>query len=377
MTLLIATQNPNATAETYVRQHMRRIAPGRTVGLALSSRGIAYGDIPFLASPPQRFGPMRTANLLIGRLFCGFAGAPAGRQRRDIITFMRSHGVTVVLAEFGPTGAALRDITQSEGIPLVVHFHGFDGTVMPRRTSVRSAYRLLARDADGFICGSQSFSRTLTEIGFPKSKIEVIPYGVETGNFFASPSRTGRKLIAVGRLVAKKAPLNTLAAFARALRVVPDLTIEMIGDGPLRRDCEIYIAENGLYGKAIMRGALDHHEVCVALSAADIFVQHSIVAPNGDTESLGISLIEAMASSLPVVASDHECFRETVEPGKTGFLTPEGDIDGMAHRIVELAQDRSLQLAMGEAGLLRARESFDERDSSRKLQCYLGKFAEF
>lgn len=375
MTLLVATQNPNATAETYVRQHMRQIAPGNTVGLGLALEGEPPGDLPFISIEPRSSALKRRVASLLGRLRYGFSGAPVGARRAEIIAFIRRHEVKLIFAEFGPTGAALREIALSEGIPLIVNFHGFDATVMPRRRAIRSAYRLLARDAQGFVCGSRHFRQTLIDLGFPEQRIEVIPCGVACDRFRCDPKKTGRKLIAVGRLTAKKAPQLTLAAFRIALQSSPDLTIEIIGDGPLRPLCESFIAENGLAERATLRGALSPDEVSQALSTADIFVQHSIVAPNGDTESQGISLAEAMASALPVVATDHNGFRETVVHGETGFLVPEGDIEGMAQRIVELARDGDLRQSMGAAGMERVRQKFDDNKIATRLREYLGSFA--
>ncbi len=168
----------------------------------------------------------------------------------------------------------------------------------------------------------------------------------------------------------------TLQAFVQARRVCPDLRLDMIGDGPLKSDCAAFVAANGLGDCVTLHGACDHDTVRATLGAADIFVQHSIVAPNGDTESQGISLVEAMASALPVVATDHNGFSETVVHGSTGFLVPEGDVTAMAGRIVDLVGNRRLRVAMGQAGQERAQSVFDEAVVTSRMKKHLTDFAE-
>jgi glycosyltransferase involved in cell wall biosynthesis len=293
------------------------------------------------------------------------------------LSFFRKHDVSLVLAEFGPTGAALRTICKSAGIPLVVNFHGYDATVMPKRPDICAAYRLLARDVAGVLCGSRHFRDTVASIGFSKDQITVIPCGVNTEQFSANPARSGRRLVAVGRLTPKKAPLVTLKAFQKARQSFPDLTLTVIGDGPLMPDCRAFVAESCLSGCVILHGATSHAFVQETLSDADIFIQHSITAPNGDTESQGISLIEAMASHLPVVTTDHNGFSETVLDGQTGFLVPEGDEDAMAERIVRLLKDIQMRKTFGEAGYVRAKTFFDDRIVTQRLRDYLKTISSF
>lgn len=376
MTLLVATQNPNATAETYVRRHMEGIYPDRTVGLSFALEGDCPSTLPFISVlPPENF-LLRKIYLVMGRILAGFSGAPVGKRRRAVIKFLKHHRVSVVLAEFGPTGAALREVCKSEGIPLVVNFHGYDATVMPQRASVRMAYKLLARDASGFVCGSKHFRETVCSLGIRKDQVVIIPCGVQLEKFALSQqTRSAVKLIAVGRLTAKKAPIKTLQAFALARNQSQEnLVLEIIGDGPMMAECREFVRINRLGQTVTLRGACAHEEVIRALATADIFVQHSVTAPNGDTESQGISLIEAMASSLPVVATDHNGFAETVVDGITGFLVAEGDIDGMANRISTLASDKSLREAFGSAGRERAENLFDEQQLLVRLKEHLLSF---
>lgn len=374
MTLLIATQDPDTPAETYVRQHMRCLAPGATVGVGFRGSGVQGLDIPFHTV-------RRNAGPLIGKPVTalalgvhGFTGAPMGEARHALRSFMKEHDVSVVLAEFGPTGAALRSLCREMHLPLLVNFHGYDATVMPRSRLVRHAYRLLARDAAAFIGGSRHFCARLIALGFAEQKVHVVPCGIETARFGSAKDRTGRRILAVGRLTAKKAPQLTIQAIARAREAVPDLSLDIVGDGPMRAKCEAEIIRLGLTQAVTLHGACDHDTVRRMLARADVFVQHSIVAPNGDTESQGISLVEAMASHLPVVTTDHNGFSETVKHGETGYLVAERDTDSMAQHLVTLLCDPNLRTAMGAAGRARAVAEFDAQSVTKRMQDVLGRY---
>jgi colanic acid/amylovoran biosynthesis glycosyltransferase len=337
MTLAVATQDPSAPAETYVRQHMRKLKPGGTVGLGLACRDAPPTDLPFLCLGPVE-GRWRSKLASIENLVrSGYAAAVPRRREAEVTGFLAAHQVGAVLAEFGTTGCALRRICKDRGIRMVVNFHGYDATVMPKRPEIRYAYRLLARDADAFVCGSWHFREILLGLGFPAERVFVVPCGVEVADFAAAEARDP----------------------------------EVIGDGPMRGACERLVRELGLGDRVTLHGSRDHGFVKAKLAEAGMFVQHSMTAPNGDQESQGVSLLEAMAASLPVVTTDHNGFAESVLHGETGLLSPEGDVAAMADSIARLAGDPELRLALGRNGRARVVAEFDADAMAARLRAVL------
>lgn len=370
--LAIATQDPGSVAETYVRQHLRLILPGRTVGIALEPGASASGTTPFCLLPTrQRNSVVRRAELLSALIRTGYSGGPSWTDAKGIAAFLRKHGVRAVLAEFGTTGIALQRLCSSLRLKLIVNFHGYDATVLPRRHDIRRAYRTLARNADGFVCGSRHFKRTLIDIGFPEEVIHIVPCGIEVADFDASSDRDGAKVLMVGRLTEKKRPDLAIHAFAEVLRTKSDLRLEIIGDGPFRPTCEAAIREHRLEDAITLHGELSHAAVRGHLAEASFFMQHSMTAANGDQESQGISLLEAMASGLPVVATDHNGFSETVLHDVSGLLSPEGDCHAMAANLTRLACNRDLSRAMGRAGRHRVETHFGAQDMAGRLRALL------
>ena len=158
-------------------------------------------------------------------------------------------------------------------------------------------------------------------------------------------------VIAVSRLVRHKG----YPELARAMQGVPDAELWVVGErlasdrGPNMADV---LREAGLGERLRMLGYRE--DVAALLAAADIFVLPS------HFEGLPMSVIEAMLSGLPVVASDIRGPREQVVEGETGLLVPMGDAGALRDAIARLAADPDLRHRMGEAGRDRAVELFDE-----------------
>ena len=111
--------------------------------------------------------------------------------------------------------------------------------------------------------------------------------------------------------------------------------------------------------KVRLHGAQTHDFVIGLMKEADIFIQHSItVQETGDEEGLPVAILEAMALGLPVVSTYHAGIPEAVVNGSNGFLVEEGDVEGMADRIIALSKDLALRAEMGTSGWNRAKERF-------------------
>jgi glycosyltransferase involved in cell wall biosynthesis len=102
---------------------------------------------------------------------------------------------------------------------------------------------------------------------------------------------------------------------------------------------------------------------------ADIFLQHSMVDPDGAEEGLPVAILEAMANALPVVSTRHAGIPEAVLEEETGFLVDEGDSLRMSEQILLLAKDSNLRREMGTKGWQRAKDLFTwELQKKRLLQ---------
>jgi glycosyltransferase involved in cell wall biosynthesis len=179
-------------------------------------------------------------------------------------------------------------------------------------------------------------------------------------------------VLALGRLVEKKAPHLTIRAFALAAKDHPQARLDLVGDGPLRGAAEAALAESGLGNRITLHGALPHDACRALMRRAQIFAQHSVTAANGDTEGAPVAVAEAMATALPVVATRHSGIPEQVLDGETGLLVAEGDVAGMGAALSRLLADPGLAARMGEAGRARALERLDQTRLYGELRTILG-----
>jgi colanic acid/amylovoran biosynthesis glycosyltransferase len=277
---------------------------------------------------------------------------------------IQRHRPDIIMAHFGPDGCLVLPAARQAGVPLAVGFYGYDVTklIHTQGERWRRKYRFLFRYADVLIAISTHIADRLIELGADPRKVVKVHLGADMTRFtYRDPAATYDggtvRCVHVGRLTPKKSPLRLLEAFARAARMLPALAdgkpplhLTIVGDGELFAACHERIDELNLRRQVTMAGALRHERVSEILARSHLYTQHCVTTPDGDTEGLGLSFVEASASGLPVVSTIHNGIPEVVLHERTGLLGPEGDVDAMASHIAHLAQRPDLWTAMGRAG---------------------------
>ena len=286
----------------------------------------------------------------------------------DFITgFFRDHKVDVILAEYGFNGADICEHARQLGIPLVVHFHGHDAHRETDLIPYQERYRLMFDYAYRIISVSHFMTQKLIAMGADKSKIVYNPYGAREYFYEVQPDYRST-FIAVGSFVDIKAPYLTLMAFKLLLDNVPDASLVMVGDGPLRETCISLAKMWGLQANVSFPGALQHEDFLPLLSQACAFVQHSVTTSYGDAEGMPNSILEASAAGLPIVSTRHAGIVDAVVHEKTGFLVEERDVAGMATAMQRLIEDKTLCRSMGENARDHVREHFSIKRHVDSLQ---------
>lgn len=339
---------------------------------------------------------MPTADpLLIGRAMFGPPDPalahwiPADLKRARLLKFLATANPTPYLAGLNGQGLALLHahfsidglyalpLAKALDIPLVTTLHGFDITTS-RKHFLKSGRPALVRyamlqdrlKADGslFICVSRFIRDAAIKAGIPEKKLCVHYIGIDTSQFEAAPVEARPRFVHVARLVEKKGTRYLLDAFAQVNRKHPDILLDIIGDGPLRPQLEARAIELGIAESVRFLGVQPHDKVRSTLQGASALVLPSVTAASGDAEGLGIVLLEASASGVPVIGTYHGGIPEAVDEGKTGLLVPERDIHALALALDTLVSDASLQQRMGLAARQFARERFDIHRQSAELE---------
>ncbi len=194
----------------------------------------------------------------------------------------------------------------------------------------------------------------------------VIYNGVPTGDFTPATilkpelSRNPKILVNIARLVPQKNQLLLIEAFSLVIKEYPNAILWLVGEGSLRPLLEERVKQLGLQEKVFFLGI--RTDIPKILAEAGLFVLSS------DWEGLPLTVLEAMASGKPVVATKAGGIPEAVENRVTGILVPPKDAKALAQAILELLTDSDLCLRLGEAGQKRVRNCFDIKKTVKEYE---------
>lgn len=359
MKTAIATSDYFVMGETFINRHIQHLFGGDTCVVC----GRFNGEDPLGKPLFSRRAPLTTLDKIRAPFAAAFGAAchgtsrlPFGDNQHHLAMFLRAQGVKVILAEFGTQALVMAKLGNDMGIPVFTYWRGTDASKMLRsRQRVRS-YRLMMPRLAGMFSVSQFLLDNLAAHGIHHDNAHVVPSGVDIRRFAPGDKRPG-SFLAVGRMVAKKAPQVTLNAFARSARG-RDAHLTFIGDGPLLEDCRALAASLGVADQVSFTGALPHDDVRRHLLATEVFLQHSVTAKDGNTEGLPTAIQEALACGCITISTRHAGIPEAVEDGVNGLLVDEWDEDGFGARIAQILDtpDRS---AMASAARATAEAKFD------------------
>ena len=289
--------------------------------VALRSLGVDVGVVAFQRGDPAvRFGD-GPDGVPLPPLWDGRPEALLGVVRG----FDHLHGH---FADFGVR--VLAGVARDADRPWSMTCHAYD--LFRADACVRpDEWRALPASCRAVVTLSRFHRAFLVGRGCDPARIRVIPNAARLAELLArapAPPTRCRKILAVGRPVAKKGFPTLVNAWARARARVPDLELEIIGGAGL-----VATPPPGLTLSAMRPYA----DVLAAMAAADVVVAPSVVAPDGDMDGIPTVLVEAGALRRPVVASDLSGISDLVADGVNGLLVPPGDVDALAAALVRLA----------------------------------------
>jgi glycosyltransferase involved in cell wall biosynthesis len=342
--LILITLAEVGGAQTYVAQLLPALAAEFDVVVG------AHGD-----------GPLRDAVRDAGVRF-----APLRHLRRDLhpardllglielVALIRRERPDIVHVNSSKAGFLGRLAALAAGTPVRVYtvhgwaFKAYDGW---SAALYRWADRLMSPLTTVTICVSQTERAAgLVARTCRAERTLVIPNAIDVesaprARLDGAPPR----IVTVGRLAAPKDPLTLIRALP-ALEPRP-YSLAFIGDGRERGAVEQELRASGVGHRVTLLG--DRRDVPELLAAADVFVLSS------RSEGAPLSILEAMAAGLPVVASDVGGVGELVVDGETGLIVPPGDPARLAQALARMLEDGALRERLGAAGRARARERFD------------------
>ena len=243
---------------------------------------------------------------------------------------------------------------------------------------VQGVDTVTARWGAMFVALTDTVKRSaVRRLAIPEKKIRVIPRGFAFEDGAAPSAASVAALRAeldcanaypvvlnVARLVPQKGQHHLIKAMAAVRQVFPHARLLVAGEGWLRGEIEALIRAQGLESSVRLLG--DRADVPALLAFADIFVFPSLF------EGFGVSLMEAMGSGKPCIASDIDVLREVTDNGTKALLVPSQSADALTEAIVRLAKDRALADRLGAEAMAWTRRQYDVRRCVKALEGLYG-----
>lgn len=300
---------------------------------------------------------------------------------------LRALGARLVHAHFGLDAVDIWPHVRRLGVPMLATLHGYDinidrvwweaGNAGPRRRYYPRQLLALARQPQvRFLAVSESIRSQAIAYGIPSERISVHYTGIDTDEF--RPGNTPlsarpRRILYVGRLVENKGVEILIRAVARVARSLPGVELTVVGDGPLRPRLEAVAIEVGVSTRFL--GTLDSRGVKAQIDQSRVLCQPSVTIDNGESEGLGMAILEAQACGVPVITSARGGAIEGILDGITGFRFPEQDEVGLANALMCLLQDDALSEAMSAEAVRFIGARFDLRVRTTELETLYDRLA--
>ena len=318
--------------------------------------------MPALAKSPSK------AALYCFRIFCGLEKSPL--RQLCLVAEIAEERFDIIHCHFGPNGNKVMVLKKlGYSAKLVITFHGYDVTVSFRQKG-SDIYKELLGLADMFTYNSDATKRVMLGFDCPVEKMVKLPMGVHLDRIQFSERMVGPdgviRLLSVGRLVEMKGREYAIRAVARVLKKYPNIDYTIVGDGVERPKIERLIKEIGVANNIHLVGWVDDKHLDEFYRTCHIFIHPSVTASDGNMEGQGVVLVEAQASGMPILATLHNAFLETVNDGHSGYLVPERDVDALAERLEYMLSHPEKWSEMGRMGRAHAMK-YDLKPLNDKL----------
>ena len=308
--------------------------------------------------------PKRRTNLLVHGWLKFVERRPPIVYRGEYQTLdslLERHGADLMHIYFGHTGVHLLPFIKQWDKPCVVSFHGADVAHKQEIKDYPAKLRRLFDAVPLVLARSQSLAERLIHLGCPPEKLRINRTGIPLDEFpfiDRQPPSDGKwRVVQACRLIPKKGVATSLRAFAIFKKDNPEAEFFIAGKGPLQPELEMLAAGLGIFKNVHFVGFLSQPKLRELYASSHLFLHPSETSPNQDQEGVPNSILEGMATGLPVAGTRHGGIPEVVDHGRTGLLVPEEDHVALANAMQEITHSPGLLAEMG----LRARAAVIDR----------------
>jgi len=293
-------------------------------------------------------------------------------EARRILAALEESGAKLLHVYFGHIGVHLLPLLEICPLPVIVSFHGADAQVDLHKPAHLARTRRMLERATLLLVRSESLATRLRTLGAPQGKIRLHRTGIplEEIRFTqrSAPSDGAWRCVQACRLIPKKGLATSLRAFAEFAREFPRATFTIAGEGPQLAELRAMVESLGLAGRVTFPGFLPQEKLRALYTTSHLFLHPSELGPDGDQEGVPNAMLEAMATGLPVVATNHGGIPEAVEHGISGLLTPERDAAALTQSLLTLACNPAHYTTISAAAAARVSADFDLATQSGALE---------
>ena len=291
-----------------------------------------------------------------------------------LANLLERRGADVMHIYFGHTGVHLLPFIQCWDKPCIVSFHGADVMLKAETPDYAAKLRKVFASVPLVLARSRSLERRLIQLGCPAEKIRINRTGIPLAQFPTlrreAPLEGRWRFLQTCRLIPKKGLTTCLRAFALFHRDNPRAELLIAGKGPLQPALEALAAQLGIGEHVHFTGFLSQEDLLALYHSCHVFLHPSEMPGDENQEGIPNSILEAMATGMPVLATRHGGIPEAVEEGRCGALVEERDYAALA---AEMKKITSTPHSFAEMGVL-ASESiathFEQRDHIAKLESH-------
>jgi colanic acid/amylovoran biosynthesis glycosyltransferase len=291
-------------------------------------------------------------------------------ELRTLLRILSETRARLLHIYFGQIAVHLLPLIRAWDNPSIVSFHGADVMVDMNKAAYRSATLKMLDAVKLVLVRSESLRRALIDLGCDPKKIEIQRTGIPLEEFSfrerAAPKNGEWRFVQAGRLIEKKGLPVTLRAFEVFVRQYPNATLTIAGEGPLLRELETLARELKIH--VSFTGFVSQDRLREIYYQSHVFVHPSQTGRDGNQEGIPNSMLEAMATGLPVFATEHGGIPEAIEHGVSGVLVPERDEFALVETLLDAVRDPGFLSRIAQSGAGAVRKNFDLAPQARRLE---------